>query len=137
MFLGRRKHSQLPHDPEQALWAAGIAPLPQPVPQRHHTQVWITAAQIPDQLQLGLRVLVGMAVRPSGLAGQRLHRSIPARLSEVDVRAALVVLPAGSADAVFLRVFHQGLPIYHVLCYTLDHEGYGTLSSSCGVATQL
>lgn len=31
-LLGPRKHPQLSHDPEQALWATGIAPLPQPVP---------------------------------------------------------------------------------------------------------
>ena len=40
---------QLSHYPEQALWAAGVAPLPQPVPQLHHTQLWIAAAHIPDQ----------------------------------------------------------------------------------------
>ena len=50
---------------------------------------------------------------------------------------ALVVLSAGTADAVFLRVLHQGLPIRHVLCYTLAHEGYGPLSSSCCLQLQL
>ena len=40
---------QLFHYPEQALRAAGVAPLPQPVPQLHHTQLWIAAAHIPDQ----------------------------------------------------------------------------------------
>ena len=137
LLLGRRKHPQLPHDPEQTLRTASVAPLPQPVPQFHHTQVWVTAAQISDQLQLCFRVLVGMAVRPPGLAGQGLRRSIPAGFPEVDVRPALVVLSAGPADAVFLRILHQGLPICHVLCYTLAHEGYGPLSSSCCVATQL
>ena len=137
LLLGRRKHPQLPHDPEQALRTASVAPFPQPVPQLHHAQVWVTAAQISDQLQLCLRVLVGMAVRPPGLAGQGLRRSIPAGFPEVDVRPALVVLSAGPADAVFLRILHQGLPIRHVLCYTLAHEGYGLLSSSCCVATQL
>ena len=104
-FIGRlllrlRKQAQLPHDPEQALRPAGIAPLPQAVPQFHHAQVW-------------------------------------ASLPKVDVRSALVVLPVGAADAIFLCVFHQGLPVCHVLCYTLTHEGYGPLSSSCCVVTQL
>ena len=40
---------QLSHYPEQALRAAGVAALPQPVPQLHHTQIWIAAAHIPDQ----------------------------------------------------------------------------------------
>ena len=136
-LLGGRKQPQFTHDPEQALRAADVAPLPQPVPQFHHAQVWIAAAHIPDQLQLRLCVLVGMAVRPPGLAGQGCHAPIPAGLPEVDVRPALVVFPAGTAHAVFFCVLHQGLPIRHVLCYTLAHEGYGPLSSSCCVVTQL
>ena len=105
-LLCRRKQPQFAQNTEQALWAAGIAPLPQPVPQLHHAQVWIAAAHIPDQLQLRLCMLVGMAVGPPGLADQGLHRTVPAGLPEVDIRPALVVLPAGSADAVFLRVSH-------------------------------
>ena len=34
-------------------------------------------------------------------------------------------------------ILHQRLPIRHVLCYTLAHEGYGLLSQSCCVVTQL
>ena len=41
------------------------------------------------------------------------------------------------ADAIFFCVLHQGLPILHVLCYTLAHEGYGLLSCSWCVVTQL
>ena len=135
-FLLRRwEQPQLAHHPKQALRTAGIAPLPQPVPQLHHAQTGIAAAHILDQLQLRLRVLVWVAVGPTGLAGQGLDRSIPASLPEVDVGPALVVLPAGTADAVFLCVFHQGLPICHVLCYTLAHEGFGLLS--CGCCSQL
>ena len=84
-LLRRRKQAQLAHYAKQALRAAGIATLPQPVPQLHHTQVWVTAAHIPDQLQFRLCVLVGMAVGPPGPAGQGLHRSIPAAFPEVDV----------------------------------------------------
>ena len=43
------EQTQRSHDPEQALRAAGVAPLPQTVPQFHHTQGWIAAAHIPDQ----------------------------------------------------------------------------------------
>ena len=42
-----RKQPQFAHDPEQALWAAGIAALAQAMPQFHHAQVWITAAHVP------------------------------------------------------------------------------------------
>ena len=105
-LLGLRKHPQFPHDPEQALRAAGIAALPEPVPQLHHAEIRVSAAHIPDQFQLRLCVLIGMAVRAFGVAGQRGLCSIPAGLPEVDVRPALVVLPAGAADAVFFCVFH-------------------------------
>lgn len=84
-LLRRRKQAQLAHYAEQALRAAGIATFPQPVPQLHHAKVWVTAAHIPDELQFHLCVLVGMAVGPSGTAGQGLHRSIPAVFPEVDV----------------------------------------------------
>ena len=47
-------------------------------------------------------------MRASGLAGKGCHTSIPALLPEVDIRPALVVLPAGAADAVFLCVLHEG-----------------------------
>lgn len=136
-LLGSRKQAQLSHDPEQAFRAAGIATFPQPVPQLHHTQIRVAATHIPDQFQLRLRMLVGMAVGTSGLTGQRCHTSIPAGLPEVDVRPALVVFPAGTADAVFFCVFHQGLPICHVLCYTRAHEGYGPPFVKLSVATQL
>ena len=60
---------QLAHDPEQALWTAGVASEPQTVPQFHHAQFGITAAHIPDQLQFCLGVLVWMTMGPPGSAG--------------------------------------------------------------------
>ena len=105
------------------------------MPEFYHTQGWIPAAHIADELQLGLCVLVRVAVGPSGLAGQGRHTSIPTLLPEVDVRPAFVVLSAGTANAVFLGILHQRLPIRHVLCYTLAHEGYGLLSGWFGVVT--
>lgn len=75
-------------------------------------------------------MLIGVAVRPSGPAGQGFHAPIPPRLPEIDIRAAFVILPAGAAHAIFLRVLHQGSPIGHVLCYTLTHEVSGPLSVS-------
>ena len=47
--------------------------------------------------------LVRMVVRPSGSAGQRCHRSIPACLPEVDVWPAFVVLSAGTAHSFMPR----------------------------------
>lgn len=52
-------------------------------------------------------------VRTSGLAGQRFHTSIPARLPKVDIRPAFVIFPAGPAYAIFRRILHEGLPIPH------------------------
>ena len=112
--------------PEQAFRAAGVAPGLQAVPELDHAQGRVSAAHVTDKLQLGLRVLVRMAVRASGVAGQGRHSSVPALFPEVDVGATFVVLPACPADAVFFRVLHQGLTIGHVLCYTVAHERYGS-----------
>ena len=79
------KHAQPAHDAEESFGAAGIAALTQAVPQFHHAQFGITAAHIPDQFQFCLGVLVGVAVRPPGLAGQRFQSSIPTGFPEVDV----------------------------------------------------
>ena len=45
-------------------------------------------------------------IQVAGMAGQGCHTSIPALLPEIDIRPALVVLPAGAAHAVFLCVLH-------------------------------
>ena len=60
----------------------------------------------PDQLQLRFGMLIWMTVRTPGPTGQRLHTPIPASPPEIDIGPTLVVLPAGSADAVFFRIFH-------------------------------
>lgn len=82
-FFRQRELPQLAHAPEQALWVAGIALLPQP--QLHHAKTWIATAHITNQLQFRFRVLVKVAVGPTRLTGQRCHASIPLRLPEVDV----------------------------------------------------
>ena len=86
-----------------------------------------------DQLQFRFGMLVRIAVRPPGLAGQRLQTPIPVGPPEVDIEPALVVFLAGLADS----VFHQGLPVRHLLCYTLTHEGCDLLSVMLSAATQL
>ena len=70
------------------------------MPQLDHAQRGIPAAHVTNEFQLGLRVLVGMAVWASGLAGKGRRTFVPALLPEIDV------LPAGAADAVFLCVLH-------------------------------
>ena len=100
------EHSQFAHNGKQALRSAGVAALLQAVPQLHQADLWIAAAHIPDQLQLRFGMLVWMAVRTPGLASQRCHTPIPPGTPKVNIRPALVVLPAGSADAILLRVFH-------------------------------
>ena len=109
----------------------------QTMPEFNHAQGWISAAHVPDEFPFCFRMLVWMAVRPPGLAGQGRRTSIPALLPKVDVRLALVVFPTGTADTVFFCVLYERLPVCHVLCYTLVHERYGLFSPSCGVVTQL
>ena len=104
--LFSRKQAHFAHDTEQAFRTACIAALSQAVPKFDHAQGRVPAAHVSDELQLGLRVLIRMAVGAFGLTGQGRHTSVPALLPEVDVRPALVVLPTGAADAVFLCVLH-------------------------------
>ena len=66
-----------------------------------------------------------MAVGASALTAERFHCAVPPGFLEIDVGTRLVVFPAGSAYSVFFCVLHQGLPILHVLCYTV-HERWGT-----------
>ena len=101
-----RKHPKLSHHAEQALRAASVSTLPQAVPEFDHAKRRIPAAHIADLLQFVVCVLIWMAVGPSGLAGKGCRTSIPSLLPEVDVRPALVVLPAGTADAVFFCILH-------------------------------
>ena len=60
-------------------------------------------------------------MRFARFACQGFQCSIESFLPEVDVRPAFVVLPARSAYTVLLAIFHQGVAVFHVLCYTL-HE---------------
>ena len=71
---------------------------------------------------------VWVAVWLCGLTVEGCITSVQALPPEADVLTAFVVLAAGAAYTVLLRVFHQRLPVFHVLCYTLFHEGYGFLS---------
>ena len=74
-----------------------------------------------NQLQFLLCMLVGMAVRPAGLLGKRLHAAVIALQPKVDVRTTLVILPAGAGYAVFFGGSHHGGAVLCVLCYTV-HE---------------
>ena len=76
---------------------------------------------ISDELEFFLGVLPGVAVRTSGPAGKGFQEIVVAGTPEVDVRPAVVVLPAGTAYAVLLRVSEQRLAVFHVLYYTV-HE---------------
>lgn len=95
----------------------------QPMPQLCHAGLWISAAHIPDQLPFRLCGLVWMAVGPSGLADPGLHTSVPARLSEVDVRPAFVILSACPADAVFLCVLYERFDPLYLVRYWLCRIG--------------
>ena len=62
-----------------------VFPLPQAMPRLNHARLWISAAHVADELQLGLRVLVRVAVRLSGLAGKGRRTSVPTPFPEIDV----------------------------------------------------
>ena len=108
------EQAHFPHDPKKAFGTSGITSLAEPVPEFHHAQIGIAAAHILYQLQFCFGVLVRMAVRTPGLAGQGRNISIPARPPEVDIRPAFVVLPAGTADSIFFRIFLKDRPPFPV-----------------------
>ena len=74
-----------------------------------------------NQLRFLLCMLVGMAVRPAGLLGKRLHAAVIALQPKVNVRTTLVVFSAGAGYAVFFGVSHHGVAVLCICCYTV-HE---------------
>ena len=66
-------------------------------------------------------MLVGMLVGSARPAGQRRNAAVESRLSIVDVRSALVVPATGLRNTMLLNIFHQGVAVFHILCYTV-HE---------------
>ena len=76
---------------------------------------------IRNELEFLRGVLVRVAMRTSGLAGQGLQGTVVAGTPEVDIRPAFVLLPTGTAYAVLLGIGQQRLAVFHVLCYTV-HE---------------
>ena len=67
-----------------------------------------------------------MAERASGPAGERVRSPVPALPPEADIGATFVIPPAGTADALLFGLFHQGLTVAHILCYSFAHERYGS-----------
>ena len=76
-----------------------------------------------DLLELETRthVLPGMTVRSARTTGQRFDAAVKSCFPEIDVRFGLVVFPAGPGHSIFLCIPHQGVPKFHILCYTV-HE---------------
>lgn len=111
------------HTAKQTFNSAGISSFLQSLPQLGKPQLGIPVSHITNKFEFFLCVLPRMAVRPSGLTGKGFYCPIPATTPEVDVGASFVVFAACSADTILLCVLHQGLPILHVLCYTIAHEG--------------
>lgn len=81
------------------------------------------ATRLQKNLSFGLTVYAGLAGAVIGIWQMALYAG---------ASPALVWLVIGG----FLN-FASGLPVGYVLCYTLAHEGYGLLSVSCCVVTQL
>ena len=106
----------------QAGDGSGVATLPQLHPEHHKARMRVPAAHIPDQLDLGLCVLVGMAVGPMGAVCQRSNCSVVFLSPAVDVLSAGLVADGGGRNAVFQRIFNYCLLKPHVLCY-LIHSG--------------
>lgn len=131
------RQPEFAQDAKQTLQTAGISPLSKPVPQLRQAQFRVSAAHVPDELEFLRCMLVGVVTGPAGLTRQRLYRAVPACFLEINIRPGSIILSAGPPNAVLLCVFHQGLPVRHVLCYILAHKGCGLLSLLlvCGNST--
>ena len=106
LFLWRREHPELTHDPVQALRAAGIASFAKSVPELYHSEIRVSAAHTLNERDLLGRVFIGMMMRASGLAGERGQRTVPALAPKVDIGAGTVVLSTGPAYAKFCCIQH-------------------------------
>ena len=89
------------------------------MPKLDNARIWVAKAHVAYEIQLFLRVLVEMAVRPLGTVRQRRQRAVVPCQPKVDERPAAVVFAAGPADAIFLCKEDEGLPILHLLCYAV------------------
>ena len=110
-----------PHHPPQAFDCSGIPSFSHSCPQLHDPEPGVSPVHVVDELAFLRGMLVRVAVGTAGLAGKGLQRPVVACKPEIDVRPGSVVLAAGAAHAVLLRVDHQGLAVLHILCYTV-HE---------------
>ena len=109
-------------DAIQAGDGPGIASLAELDPEHHQTGVGISAAHIPDELQLLRRMLVRMAVRAVGAVCEGLEGAVVAFPPAVDILAVGMVADGCFCDAIFLRVLDKGLPVAHGLCYLIHGE---------------
>ena len=81
----------------------------------------VPAAHVANEGQFRFCMLIGVPVGSARPAGQRLDAAVESRLPTVDVRPALVVPAAGLRNTMFLNIFHQGVAVFHIFCYTV-HE---------------
>lgn len=54
-----------------------------------------------------------------GTSNQQFDAAVKTFLPKEDVCSSLVVLPADTGHAVLFGVFHEGVMVFHILCYTV------------------
>jgi len=109
-------------DTIQAGDGSGIAALAQPDPEYHQTGVGIPAAHILYELELGFRMLVGMAVRTVSTVCKGVNCSVIFLTPAVDVLPGGLVADGCLGDSVFERILNYHLLKPHVLCYLTHSE---------------
>ena len=101
---------------------SGIATLAQLHPEDHQTGVRISAAHVLDELDLGLCMLIWMAVRPVRAVGKGPKGTVVLLFPTVDVLSGGLVTDGCLCDAVFQRILNYRLLKAHVLCYLIHGE---------------
>lgn len=84
-----------------------IAALAEFDPENDKSGVWITAAHIGDEPDLGIRVLVRMVMRTSGTVTQRVPGAVIASSPTVNVLAVGLVFDGRFRNAKFISIFNQ------------------------------
>ena len=106
----------------QAGDGSGVAALTQFDPKHNQTGVGVPAAHILDELDLGVGVLVGMAVRAMRSVCQGLKCTVILLTPPVDVLSAGLVADGSLCYAVIERIRNYYLLKPHVLCYLTHSE---------------
>ena len=109
-------------DTVQAGDGSGIATHSQLDPEHHQTDMRIPAPHILNELDLGIGVLIGVAVRTVRAVCQRLECTVILLAPAVDILSGSLVADRSRCNTFFEGILNYHLLKPHVLCYLTHSE---------------